>query len=86
MVEAAFASIVEQEDGKVEAHVPVEVHPTDAGDFAVSWSVFYHTKDVKNLLRNQQYILSMILQQAASDGISLATPILNSISGNLEQN
>jgi len=84
MVKTAFDRLLESGEGKIEVHTPVEVRPTDAGDFAVSWSIFYYTKDVKNLLQNQQIILAEVLAQAANDKLSLATPVLNSINGQLE--
>ena len=83
MVNAAFERINEVAGTKVESQIPATVQPTDAGDFAVTWSVFYHTKDVRNLLQTRQLVISELLKQAAADDISLATPILNQVDGRL---
>jgi len=83
MVSAAFECLAEESNAKVEDKVPVLVQPTDAGDFAVSWSIYYHTKDVKNLLQTRQLVISSLLRQAAQEGISLATPVLNQLGGKL---
>jgi hypothetical protein len=41
----------------------------------VQWTIYYYTKDVKNLLRTRQLFLAIILKHAADKGVSLATPM-----------
>jgi small-conductance mechanosensitive channel len=74
LFEAAYNRAVEEAGLPIEAH-PVEVRASEAGDFAVLWSVFYYTKEVRHILRTRQQFLALILQQAAQRGISLATPM-----------
>ena len=75
MFQAAFEEAVLNRDVPVEGQSGVEVRAKAAGDFAVRWSVFYYTKDVKHLLRTRQLFLGIILKQAREKGISLATPV-----------
>ncbi|OOZ37277.1 mechanosensitive ion channel domain-containing protein [Solemya velesiana gill symbiont] len=76
LFETAFQGAIEDADIAVEAHPGIEVRAVDAGDFAVLWSVFYYTKDVRHLLRTRQQLLGLILKQSSEKGVSLATPML----------
>lgn len=71
----AFEEAVQDADALLEAQYPIEIRATNAGDFAVEWSVYYYTKDVKHLLRTRQLFLAVILRHAAEQGVSLATPL-----------
>jgi small-conductance mechanosensitive channel len=75
LFEKAFAEAVLNADILLEAQYPIEVRAINAGDFAVEWSVYYYTKDVKHLLRTRQLFLAVILRHAADNGVSLATPL-----------
>lgn len=83
MVNTTFMKLHEQESVKIEVEPPVAIQPTDVGDFSVTWSVYYYTKDVKKLLQIRQLVISQLLKQAALDEISLATPVLNTLDGQL---
>jgi small-conductance mechanosensitive channel len=75
LFDQAFAEAVQDADIPIEEQYPVEVRATDAGDYAVQWTIYYYTKDVKNLLRTRQLFLAIILKHAAEKGVSLATPM-----------
>ena len=75
MFHAAFEEAARNVDIRIEAQSGLEVRAADAGDFAVRWSVFYYTKNVKHLLRTRQLFLGLILKQAREKGIVLATPV-----------
>lgn len=79
LFEQAFAEAAQNKDTLLEEQYPIEVRAANAGDFAVEWSVYYYTKDVKHLLRTRQLFLEIILRQAAEQGISLATPLRHHI-------
>lgn len=57
----------------------------DTGDYAVKWGVFYYTKDIKNILSIRQKLRSHILAESIKSDISLATPVLQNISGSIDQ-
>ena len=71
----AYQAARDDADIPVDEQSDVEVMAGGAGDFAVSWSVYYYTKDVRHLLRTRQLFLGLILKQAAEKGIALATPV-----------
>ena len=75
MFQGAFEEACWNADVPVEEQSGVEVRAASAGDFAVRWTVFYYTKDVKQLLRTRQLFLGIILKQARDKGIALATPV-----------
>lgn len=60
----------------VDGKYPMEVRATKAGDFAITWSLFYYTKDVQKILSTRQSVRSAIIEAARLANISLATPIL----------
>ncbi|MET0083298.1 MAG: mechanosensitive ion channel family protein [Sedimenticola sp.] len=82
---AAFQSAVEDADIAIEEHPGVEVRAADAGDFAVLWSVYYYTKDVRHLLRTRQLFLGLILKHSAEMDVSLATPVLQQFDAALQE-
>lgn len=47
----------------------------EAGDHAVSWVMYYYTKDVKNLLLTRRRINEYVIKAARELSISLATPL-----------
>ena len=58
-----------------ESQHPIEVFIDDTGNHAIQWTFFFYTKQVKQLLKVRQIFREVILNQAITDGISLATPI-----------
>ena len=75
MILRAFTAIDQSENSREEQYEP-EIFVQDTGDYAVTWAVFYYTKDVKRLLAIRQIFRGYILAEASRSGISLATPIL----------
>lgn len=75
MIMRAFADIDQSENSREEQYEP-EIFVQDTGDYAVTWAVFYYTKDVKRLPAIRQIFRGYVLAEASRSGISLATPIL----------
>jgi small-conductance mechanosensitive channel len=76
LFEGAFQEACEVAQLPLLTQHPLEVHVVDTGDFAVTWRIFYYTKDVKHLLKTRQIFLELIHERALREGVSLATPIL----------
>lgn len=63
-------------------HVPVEfahgydLHTVSAANYAVTWSLFYYTKDLRNLVTTRYNVVAAIVAAATKHGIQLATPVL----------
>jgi len=78
-----FASVEEtlksEFDEYYESQHPVEVVLEETGDHAIEWSFFFYTKEIKQLLKIKQIFRELILNQALTDEISLATPLTHSI-------
>ena len=49
---------------------------TKAGDYAIEWRLYYYTKDLRNLLRTRQEVNLAVIESAAKQAISLATPVI----------
>lgn len=79
MVERAFVSLDESESMREEQHQP-EVRVQETGDYAVTWAVYYYTKQVRKILSVRQTVRAYILAEANRSGISLSTPILQTAS------
>ncbi len=77
-VDATFAALAEDKDCAIEANSETELRTTDAGDFAVEWTVFYYTKDIRRVLHTRQQVLGALIARAGEHGVSLATPVLYS--------
>jgi small-conductance mechanosensitive channel len=76
LFEGAFQEACEVAQLPLLTQHPLEIHVVDTGDFAVTWRIFYYTKDVKQLLKTRQLFLELIHERALREGISLATPVL----------
>ena len=76
LFESALTQAVKEEGLPILSKYPLEIRVTDAGDFAIEWTVFYYTKEVKQLLKTRQLFRAMISKRASELDISLATPIL----------
>lgn len=77
MVADAFAALAERGEIKLEQQHEPQLRALEAGDNAVLWSVYYYTKDIRNLLAIRQALLQMLLQAARAADIQLATPVLH---------
>jgi hypothetical protein len=73
----AAKDVCENPDVAVDSKYPIEVRATDAGDFAITWSVFYHTKKVHQLLKTRQAFRCAVITAAHDADISLATPVMH---------
>lgn len=76
MFDRAIAKLDETEAVREEQFSP-EIRILETGDYAVTWGVFYHTKDIKSVLSTRQLIRSYILDESIKSDISLATPQLH---------
>lgn len=81
---AAFDEAVQDADILLEAQYPIEIRAKNSGDFAVEWSVYYYTKEVKHLLRTRQLFLAVILRHGMEKGVSLATPMRHQLEAGSE--
>ena len=77
LVHAVFERLASEGDCAVEHKYPAELRATDAGDFAVAWTVFYYTKDIRRLLATRQSVLATIIEEARMRGVGLSTPSLH---------
>jgi len=77
LFDQAFARVEEnKEDIDIELQHSLEVRADTAGDYAITWKVFYYTKNIKELLQTRQAFLEVILQCADENSIRFATPML----------
>ncbi len=67
-------------DGFYESQHPIEVFIEETGDHAIQWNMFFYTKEIKQLLKIRQIFREVILNQALTDDISLATPLTHNVS------
>lgn len=81
MFEAAAEEAIQDPDIPFDEGMEVDVKPVEAGDFAVLWNLYYHTKDVRHLHRTRQLFLGLILKHAREAGIGLATPMQCELTG-----
>ncbi len=65
----------EQYSDMYESQHPIEIVVDDTGDHAVQWTMFFYTKNIKQLLKTRQLFRELILNQSLIDGVSLATPL-----------
>ncbi len=81
LFQAVFDAAIKDSDIPIEPSHPPQTRAAEAGDYAILWSLFYHTKDVRNLLRTRQLLRALVIRLAAERGVSLATPLLHSSAG-----
>ena len=84
MFERAF-NVFNNDEDLLEEQFDPEIRLLDTGDYAVKWGVFYYTKNIKNILAIRQKVRSQILSESIDSNISLATPVLQDISGSLNK-
>ncbi len=78
MAEQAFRKLDESGETAIESKLPVVIRITNAGDYAVEWTLFYYTKDVRHLLRTRQAVMRAMFEASKEMHLSLATPLLYS--------
>lgn len=79
---AAFEEGEKSGISAIEYQHPLETGVLDTGDYAVTWAIYYYTKDVKNLIKTRQEFRETILKTSKTLNISLATPRLHIIEKN----
>ena len=67
-----------------ESQHPIEVAIDATGDHAIQWTVFFYTKNIKQILKTRQLFRELILNMAIDEGISLATPLTHIINKSIE--
>lgn len=84
MFKRAFATLDETREVREEQYKP-GIYVYDTGDYAVTWAIYYFTKDVKNIFLNRQLIRSAILAESHNSNISLSTPVLQTANVQIEK-
>jgi len=64
---------------EIEEQHGLEIGIQDTGDHAVEWVVFYHTKNIRKLIRTRQYMMAEFYAMSQQYGISLSTPYTHQI-------
>lgn len=76
LFEQVMTEAVADTDIAVEEKYEPEIRAMEGGDYAVTWSCFYYTKEARLLLKTRQQMLALLLRVAREQGVSLATPVL----------
>lgn len=77
-VRAMFDDVLRAcEESGIESQHGIDVRMQEAGDYAVSWRLFYYTKNVRDLLPLRNQVTEKVLEAAAEHNISLSTPMLH---------
>jgi len=76
MVESAFARLEKESGFPVEFSHGFDLHPVAAADYSVTWSLFYHIKELRQLITTRYRINAALVEAAAEHGVQLATPVL----------
>lgn len=66
----------------VEANPDPQIKVLETGDHAVAWGLLFHVKKVDQLIPTRRDLREHVLQQSKLDGITLATPITQSVTLN----
>jgi small-conductance mechanosensitive channel len=64
----------------------LEIGIQDTGDHAVEWVIFYHTKNIRKLMRTRQLMMAEFYATSQRYGISLSTPYTHQVQGTLGVN
>lgn len=75
----AFKAAKDDTSNNIESQYNLEVGICDTGDHAIEWTIYYYTKDVKNLIKTRQYFRELVWITAQKHGINLATPLTHSV-------
>jgi len=70
----------------IEKQHGLETGIQDTGDHAVEWVVFYHTKNIRKLIRTRQHMMAEFYTMSQQYGISLSTPYTHKIQDSLSDN
>ncbi len=76
MIDEAFAGLEKANGASVEFAHGFDLHATSAANYAVTWSLFYYTKELRQLVTTRYRVVAAIVEAAAAHGIQLATPML----------
>jgi len=76
MFEGAFRQLQESGNRRLEYQHELQICMTRAGDYAVEWTPCYYTRDVRSLLQTRQKVNLAVIESAARQAISLATPVI----------
>lgn len=76
MYQDVMTSAEEDSTIAIEQQHEPEIRATTGGDYAVTWTCYYHTKDARDILRTRQLLLALVLKKAQEHEIGLATPDL----------
>lgn len=76
MVEEAFLKLQESGNQEIEFQHEKQVRVTAAGDYAIEWTLYYYTKQLRQLLQTRQTVLLAVTNASRKAGISLATPLI----------
>lgn len=68
---------------EIEEQHGLEIGIQGTGDHAVEWVVFYHTKNIRKLIRTRQHMMAEFYAMSQQYGISLSTPYTHQIQGAL---
>ena len=79
------AQLQEEYSEHYESQHPIEVVIDDTGDHAVKWTMFFYTKDIKQLLKTRQVFREVVLNLSLVEGVSLATPLTHSVSNQIDK-
>ncbi|MCG7922371.1 MAG: mechanosensitive ion channel family protein [Candidatus Thiodiazotropha lotti] len=79
MFEEAYEEVKKSADIGIEKQYELEIRVNDTGDHAIEWSIYYYTKDVRNLIKIRQFFREIIWQTAERHSIALATPMTHSV-------
>ena len=72
----AFNNLIKNGNKSIEDAHGIEVSTTNAGDYAVEYTVFFYTKDIKKLLKTRYTLIEEILLESSRRGILLSTPTM----------
>lgn len=72
----AYDAALKDEAIPVESSHELEIRVGDTSDYAVQWTIYYYTKDMKSVIKTRQLFLEKVLLTSIQLGISLATPNL----------
>lgn len=76
MVESAFVHLEKDSASPIAFSHGFDLHPVAAADYSVTWCLFYHTKELRQLITTRYRINAALVEAAAEHGIQLATPVL----------
>jgi hypothetical protein len=76
MIADAFRQLQESGVCSLEYQHEPRVQATKAGDYAIGWTLYDYTRDVRNLLNTRLEGNLAFIEAAVKQAISLATPVI----------